>query len=222
VGATSNGSAIGANYVITSQSGTGQFALLGTDYLVSSSATANHRVISHQGFQAKNTAGQSFATSVDMKMTAYSTTINSGLAFNFQDGLNFYAARLKTSSASGASDGALYFVQLLNGTTSTLATGIPGLDIQTNTTYTLTITSDTAGAFGYSLVGGTVNKSGSIVDGAAGGNFSDGYVGIYQSVSGSSVRYDNFSVTTIPEPATLGLMGVSTMLIFILRRSRFH
>jgi hypothetical protein len=44
-------------------------------------------------------------------------------------------------------------------------------------------------------------------------------VGIFDaSASGSQVRYENFNVSAIPEPATLGLLGVSSLGLLLFRR----
>lgn len=199
VSLTNSGIAIGPNYVMSSASGVGtgvQFSI-SSGQLYTGGSVGSHRVLSYQGFQAENTAGNSFTTSVDITLGAYNTGINSGVAFNFQDYQNFYWARLVSSTASGANNGLLQFGQVVNGVAGAFAgSAVGSLNVQTGTTYNLQISSAAAGSFSYVLLGGTLNMSGNFTDNAAGGDFIGGYVGIYQNVANSNTKFDNLSVTT--------------------------
>jgi lysophospholipase L1-like esterase len=198
--AATNGSYIGSGYVITSTNGLGTAQFSITNNILTTGGTApangNHRVLSYQGFLAENTAGKSFTTSIDITLGLYSTGVNAGLAFNFQDEKNFYWARLVSSTASTATNGLLQFGQVVNGILSAFtAENISLLNVKTGTVYNLTISSSAAGAFSYALVGGTLNLSSNITDIVGGVDFTNGYVGIYAANNTGSPRFDNFSVT---------------------------
>jgi hypothetical protein len=216
---TSDGSAIGASYVITSTSGDGNFSI-DTQKVRAGGATGNHRVLSYQGFEAENTGGKSFEVSADITLGVYNQTINSGLAFNFQNANNFYYARLVSSTAAGANNGALQFGQMVAGVGTTFAGNVTGLNVATGVVYNVTVSSSTPGSFTYGLTGGTLNLSGSFSDAVAGGDFSDGYVGLYQITSNGNTQFDNLSITVIPEPATLGLFVISSGLLLLIRKYR--
>ncbi|MCF7817531.1 MAG: PEP-CTERM sorting domain-containing protein [Kiritimatiellales bacterium] len=217
VASTANGADIGSGYVISSTSPTaGKFQLSGTQLAGGGGTGSANLVLSYQGLVASNTAGSSFQASMDVSCATFNNGLQNGLAFNYQNSTNFYFARISNGGSLGA--GYLVFGQIVNGTLSTFTETATGLSIAASTAYTLTISSDTAGEFGYSLIGGTVNLSGTALDTVGGIDFSNGYVGAYAIISNSNQRFDNFSVTTIPEPATLGMIGLSTGLLLTLRR----
>ena len=198
---TSNGTLIGAGYLITSVTGEGNFSI-DTNKVRAGGAVGNHRVLSYQGFEAENTGGRSFETSVEITLGVYNQLINSGLAFNFQDANNFYYARLVSQTAAEAGNGILQFGQIVAGTGTSFAGNITGLNVETGVAYTLTVSSSAAGSFSYGLTGGTLNLSGNFSDNVGGIDFSDGYVGLYQSISNGNTQFDNFSISVIPEPAS--------------------
>jgi hypothetical protein len=99
--------------------------------------------------------------------------------------------------------------------------GLSGLSMEAGTAYRLTISSGTAGTFDYSLVGGTLNNvTGTVSDTVGGVDFSNGYVGAYGRLSNSNPKFDNFSVTVIPEPATIGMMSLGALITMLIRRMR--
>jgi hypothetical protein len=118
------------------------------------------------------------------------------LVFNFQDATNFYYARISSGATLGT--GVLQYGQIVNGVASAFAGSMTGLNIETGTVYTITVSSEAAGTFDVALKGGTVDLSTTVADTAAGGDFTDGYVGIYQIISNPNTRFDNFAIQTGP------------------------
>lgn len=214
------GTNIGADYVITKVSGAlPTFSITSGQVTMGAAggAVANG-VLSYQGFLAKNTAGNSFAASVDITLGAYNNGINPGLAFNFQDASNFYYARILTSG-TGTGAGVLQISQMVNGAAEAVV-NVAGLNLYTATAYTLGISSAASGVFTYTLTGGSVNLSNTVTDATGTAAFTDGYAGIYQNIGNTNTKFDNFSVTSIPEPATIGMMGLGALATLLLRRMR--
>jgi len=220
VAGTTNGADIGSGYVISSTTATaGKFALNGTQLTGGGGAGSAHIVLSYQGLVASNTAGSSFQASIDVTPSSYSVGLLNGLVFNFQNATNYYYARISAGASLGA--GNLSFGQFVDSTAPAAFSGtVSSLNIVTGTVYTLTISSDTAGTFDYTLIGGTLNLSGTFSDTVGGVDFSNGYVGAYAALSNGNPKFDNFSVTVIPEPATIGMMGLGAVAAMLLRRMR--
>jgi hypothetical protein len=203
---TTNGSLIGAGYVITSVTGVGNFSI-DSNKVRAGGDTGNHRVLSYQGFEAENTGGNSFAASIVLTLGVYNQTINSGLAFNFQNANNFYYARLVSQTAANAGNGILQFGQIVAGTGASFTNAnVTSLNVETGVAYTLSVSSSTAGSFTYGLTGGTLNLNGSFSDNAEGGDFSNGYVGLYQSIANGNTQFDDLAITVVPEPTTASLL----------------
>jgi hypothetical protein len=223
VDSTTNGSLIGPDYVITSNTGDGYFSIEDNQLRTRILSGAN-RVLSYQGFQAENTGGSEFTASIKITLGAYNAGINPGLAFNFQDANNFYWARLGSQTAADAGNGFLQFGQIVAGTsTSFTGANLTNLNLATNIAYTLSIASSAAGLFTYGLTGGTLNLNGNFSDNVAGGDFSNGYVGIYQNTANSNTQWDDFSVVAVvPEPSTASLLILCGLVggAFIYKRKR--
>jgi hypothetical protein len=204
---TTNGALIGAGYVITSVSGAAEFSIQ-SNTARTGGAAATNRVLSYQGFQAENTGGNSFTSSIVLTLGVYNQSINPGLAFNFQDANNFYYARIASQTTATTTNGILQFGQIVAGTgTSFTGVNVTGLNIETNVAYTLTIGSTNAGSFTYGLTGGSLNLSGSFTDNIGGVDFTNGYVGLYQIIGSANTQFDDFSVVTVvPEPTTASLL----------------
>jgi len=220
---TTNGSLIGAGYVITAVIGEGVFSLE-NNAIRTRLATGTNRVLSYQGFQAENTGGSEFTASIKITLGVYNQGINPGLAFNFQDANNFYWARLGSQTTSTTTNGILQFGQFVAGV-STAFTGanLTSLNLETNIPYTLTIGSTNAGSFTYGLTGGSLNLNGSFSDNLGGVDFTNGYVGIYQNIPNSNTQWDDFSVVAVvPEPSTASLLILCGLVggAFIYKRKR--
>jgi hypothetical protein len=206
VALTTNGSLIGPDYVITSNTGDGFFGIENNQLRTGTASGAN-RVLSYQGFEAENTGGKSFTASIQITLGVYNAGHNPGLVFNFQDANNFYYARIASQTTATTTNGILQFGQFVAGTvTSFTGVNVTTLNLETNIAYTLSIASSTAGSFTYGLTGGTLNLSGSFSDNVGGVDFSDGYVGIYQNTANGSTRWDNLSIEVVPEPSTASLL----------------
>lgn len=196
VAATTNGADIGSGYVISSVSyltNPGRFQIIGNE-LAPGSGGGTNIVLNYQGFQAKNTAGNSFQASIDITLGTFAVGINPGLVFNFQNATNFYYARISSGATPGA--GVLQYGQIVNGVAAAFTGAMTGLNVETGKVYTLTVASNTAGTFSITLKGGSVDIGTMVIDTAVGGDFTDGYVGIYQIISNSNTRFDNFAVNT--------------------------
>jgi hypothetical protein len=51
-------------------------------------------------------------------------------------------------------------------------------------------------------------------------NLSGGNAGFYSSGINTSVRFDDLSITSIPEPATIGMLGLGALVTMLVRRMR--
>lgn len=212
-GPVMNGADIGTGYILATVGGIGtvpasivekQFKLNGEGPKL--------RTLSYQGFQAENTAGKSFEASVDIILANYAQTVNVGMVFNLQDEKNFYWVRIVSSTESGGNDGILQFGQVVNGAVAAFTdAAIKGLNLQTKTVYSLSIASSKAGAFEYTLTGGTLNLSGARTDNVGDVDFLNGYVGLYAANSSGQPVFDNFSVTTHTDLQVVGFAELLTV-----------
>jgi len=127
-----------------------------------------------------------------------------GIVFNYQDDDNFYALRLQSDSTSFQAikyvGGAL---SLMNGNSNVSAAS----NFVEDAYYRLIVTSDTAYEYNYTVLSGaTTVLTGTITD--VGGNHTGGHAGYYAGAASWSAGFDNYSLEVIPEPATLGMMGL--------------
>ena len=149
-------------------------------------------VMYNTGLETESGGGAAFTFS--MEHTPRLDNLWSGVVFNYQNPSNFYILRLKTSSTS---------YQLLSSVDGVLGILKSATDATTNfvkqVAYTLTVSSDAAYEFDFSIAqGGTVIASGnSVVDAAE--NFTGGYAGTYvDAVGGAPAKYDDFSLEATP------------------------
>jgi len=161
--------------------------------------------------------GNSFVLSADVKTLLDDTW--AGVMFNYTDENNYYYFRYK----SGANNWAVQAVK--NGETDRLgAAGTASATFQTDAYYTLTVSSTNLYEFDVSIkesLSGTVLVSDSRIGVDATEQLSGGYGGLYQASLGNDrVRFDNFSLEVIPEPATIGMLAVGTVGVLALRRMR--
>lgn len=221
VALTTNGASIGADYVISNQgTGSAQFQITSNQLATGGTSGPTNEILSYQGFQLQNTgAGESFNLSLDVTtLNSHSGSVLYGLAFNFTDANNWYAARISTGTSLGT--GNFQLVQCVAGTVAQVAV-VSNLSIATSSAYTMTIASNAAGVFDYTLVGTSVNINGTWTD--ASSPMFDGYAGMYINNTNTNPKFDNFSVTTVPEPSTWALIGLgSTFMLWNLRRHRIQ
>ena len=161
--------------------------------------------------------GSNFVLSASVK--ASTTDTWAGVMFNYTDENNYYYFRYKSGTGS-------WQVQAVKGGVSDrlgVASTAP-MTFENNTFYTLTVSSTNLYEFNLSIketVSGTVLVSDSRIGEVASEQLSGGYGGLYQSSTGNDrVRFDNFSLQVIPEPATIGMLGAGTVAVLVVRRMR--
>jgi hypothetical protein len=144
-------------------------------------------------------------------------TLSYGLIFNRLSNGSFYAARIDTGSdttvlqfmRSDAGGSVIQFAAITN----TLSLALSSL-------YELSISSSAPGVFGYSLSGENItgSLSGTATDTAS--NLNGGYAGFYMNAVNNNPRFDNLSITVIPEPSTFALLTGALAGLVVLRRLR--
>lgn len=160
-------------------------------------------------------ADNDFSVSLDVAMNTTASTAWAGVAFNVQDADNFYTLRYSAG-------GEVQFLRVVGGSVSAFLnqTGTEFTHVQ-NRTYRLEVTSDTDYVYSGSVTDTTddsvvwsfSNRTDTL------SKFTGGYAGIYTGINGSE-SFDNFSLTVVPEPATLGLVAFSAFVLMALRRIR--
>lgn len=145
-----------------------------------------------------------------------------GVAFNVQDQDNLYALRIKTGTTQAQ------VVKVVNGSVSNVESGSTSMTANSvaGQIYTFTISCDESGTFDYTI---TEKDSSTVLNQITSSTstvvFDGGFGGLYLwhgELAGNSPEavYDNFNLEVIPEPATISLLGVSALVMFLLRRVR--
>ena len=182
-----------------------------------SGGTAKNVALYQTAVQTLNTNGNSFTVSADITtISAVSGTLLYGLAFNVQTNGYYYALRINTGNTN-----VLQFLEVTpTNTLSTKNFNIGGGLLATNSVYNLSVSSDTAGVFSFMVTGANLGSglSGTIT--AGGTVLSGGYGGIHDSAANVGVSFDNLSITSIPEPATIGMLGIGAFAVVMIRRMR--
>jgi len=222
---TNETSSIGSGYVLSQTVGTrmAQARILSgriqfNQDLTTGSANANNVVFRQTGIELANSdSGDSFTVSADIKtFNVVSSTLLYGVAFNYQPDGSFYAARLNTGNAANA----LQFIRVnAAGSVGGFGNIANSVTLATDSTYSLTIQSSTVGVFNYTLTGSNLDGgqlTGTATDTSL--NLANGQAGFYTSATNTNPLYDNLSIETIPEPATLGLVGLAAAALMGLRR----
>ena len=205
---TTDASALGGSWAQE----TAQGWQISGDYLHSHAAVAPG-ILYNDALQTVSGNGDSFVLSMDVASKV--STAWAGVVFNYQNNTNYYMLRIKSDSTSyqllSMVDGGLGILQNSN------AASTFGEDLF----YTLTVTSTAAYTFDFSI---TAAGSSTVIGSGAnrvdsGSNFTGGYAGAYANSTGWSAGHDNFSLEVIPEPTTLGLVGlVGVAAVFIRKR----
>lgn len=189
------------------------------EWLVNALTLASHTVenpgaIYNDSLTTTSGNGSSFKLQMDVR--AQANAIWCGMAFNYQDKDNFYILRFK----GGYDDWQL--LRNVGGSLGLIKSGHATQPFTFHSNfYTLTVDSDTLYDFDFTI---TEQGSSTIINSVTNGvdanaNFTDGYAAAYTSNTGYSTKFDNFSLEVIPEPTTLGLMGVvGAASIFIRKR----
>ena len=161
--------------------------------------------------QTLSGGGNSFDLSMDVDAIG---SVWAGIVFNYNNPSNYYMLRFK-----GDYQGYQVLGIRDNGSPNVIVNVDAPSTFALNTFYTLSVASDTAYEFDYSIKeagSGTVVVSGSCIgdESLAVG----GYAGALFSNSGPYAQYDNFSLKVIPEPATFGLLGLAGAAALFIRR----
>ena len=149
-------------------------------------------VMYNTGLETVSGGGTNFTFS--MEETPRLDTLWSGIVFNYQNPSNFYILRFKTTADD------YQLLSSVDGSLGILNAGHASTNFIKNIAYVLTVTSDTAYDFDFSIAqGSTVLAAGNGVDVA--GNFVGGYAGTYvDKTGGAPAKYDNFSLEVGPPP----------------------
>jgi hypothetical protein len=181
-------------------------------------ANANNVSLLYKGLSLGNTAfsGNSFSISGNITTVGFNNSGLYGLTFNHQDDGSFYAARIQNNSTT-----ALQFVRSDKGGAVTGFANIANtVVLDKGSTYFLKIDSSSPGVFSYTLTGASLDNggtlSGTVTDTIL--QLNGGYAGFYNSFGNTGPRFDDLSITVIPEPATLGLFSVSAAGLMLMRR----
>lgn len=217
-----DGSTIGTNYVSSGANGTAAAWKINSNQLAPmvSGIGSESGVLSYQN-PAYALSG-SFTVSADVTTGGtMGSSVVSGLALNYKDQDNFYALAFGIN-LSGT--GQVYLYKFNNAGTTKTTVGTSALTsagaVSISSSYLLTATSTAAGVFNYTLAtadGSTTLLSGTFTDSSS--PITGGYAGLY-ALAGASSTFDNFSVSVIPEPATVGLFSISMLTVLVARRLR--
>lgn len=181
------------------------------DYL-HSHATVSPGILYNDALETVSGNGTNFTLSLDV--ASKTSGAWAGLVFNYQDDSNYYAARFKSDAAG------FQMIKVVGGVVGVMQYGNTSANFVEDVFYTMTITSDTAYVFDI-----TITKAGQSAVFGSGtdrtdteSNFTGGYAGVYANSTGYSAGHDNFSLEVIPEPATMGLVGMFAVGLIFVRR----
>lgn len=206
-----DGSLIGSGWV--NSDGSDRWAINGSS--LRAVVVAPPAVLYNTGLGTGSSADRSFTLSVDVAPKV-DANVWSGVVFNYQNSLNYYMLRFKVGTT------AYQLNRVING-----AVGGPVFADDATTTfslstfYTLTVSSTTAYEFDFTITEAgsstVLNPITTAID--TGNNFTDGYAGVYSDGAiGWVSAYDNFSLTAIPEPTVLGMLGFVGVALISARR----
>ena len=193
--------------------------------LITLAGNARQIFLYQNAYETKSGGGNSFSVSGDV--TTIPTVANSalyGMAFNIQDDGSCYSVRINTGTAGTVACATFVYWDAIGGSiTTNLAMG----NFATSSVVSMAISSDTAGVFDITLTG-TMNGVFSnytyqidvATDLSTAPLLNGGHAGFYINNGNSNVSFDNLRIETIPEPATMGLLGISFGTIMLWRRLR--
>ena len=173
-------------------------------------------VLYNDALQTGNSGGDSFTVSLDIKGNANAVWVG-GVAFNVQDGANWYGLRFKTGSPY------IQFARTFSGSTGVSTVYNGSHTFLADTYYTMTVSSDTPGIYDIDVreKGSATSIWSGTRDDTANGALSGGYGGLYVTQAGLASplqSFDNYSLDAIPEPATFGLLGLAGAAVLFARR----
>lgn len=169
------------------------------------------------GFALYNGFDLSQTISLSIDLYAISNDRYGGFVFNYQDPQNYYIFRAAFSDATSGNK-AWQFLKVVNGSSlQVISSGsFPATNMPLSMWRTLKLSGGENGDYTFSITnldGSFTAASGSLHDTTFGVN---GQAGFY--FGNSNMWADNFSLTTVPEPTTWGLLGAAGALAFWLRR----
>lgn len=185
-----------------------------------SSVNSANVVFRQTGIELQNSnVGDSFTVSGSIKSyNGIAPALLYGLAFNYQSDGSFYAARITTGTNNAVA--VLQFVRVdSSGVASSIKNVANSTALAVNSVYSLSVSSSAAGVFSYTLDG--ANLDGGQLTGTATDTvlkLVNGQAGFYASAPNTNPLFDNLSIETIPEPATLGLVGLTAVILIGARR----
>jgi hypothetical protein len=124
------------------------------------------------------------------------TNLWAGAVFGYQNETNYYVLRIQSGSKN------YELLSVVHGSTNTLQAGTASVDFIANSSYTFTITSDTAYEFDFTIKEDSLfvpmGSGTGVVD--AGANFNNGYAGVYVDLqtSGAPAKFDDFKLKVKP------------------------
>ena len=192
-------------------SGTGEWGIVdGKAAVTTANAVAYNTALS-----TMSGSGYEFTLSAEIHLPV--TNKYAGIVFNYQNASNYYTFRYKSGS------GTYQVRRLVNGVDASVGNFTSSHIFGTNTAYILTVTSSEAYNFKVSIAAAD-NPMVLLVDNVmiqdANNSFTGGYAGLNQTSSATQGGFDNFRLEVIPEPATMGLLGLAMGVILLLRRIR--
>ena len=219
VGPTTNGSLIGANYVNTNEE---------KDWQIS----GNKLVFPEPGYvpggaTLYNTSVQTLtsAEGVSFSIQADVTIDNANrwasLVFNYQGSDNYYSLRVSQDADQPVLK--YQFLQVFDGAAAAVVNKKDSDTFTLGHTYNLSVSYDQSTDNYIFLVkdGSTIlNNTTNILGSELSAGFDDGYGGVSSGIN-MSPTFDNLSITSIPEPTTLGLVVGATFALFGIRRLRY-
>ncbi|NOU36313.1 MAG: PEP-CTERM sorting domain-containing protein [Kiritimatiellaceae bacterium] len=166
-------------------------------------------------------AATNFTLSADINQYSTNSTSYAGLVFNYQDGGaengSYYLFRV---GGNGAAQFLVFsnFVQQAGS----IVNKAGAVSYVSNHVYTYTVSSVDPYIFNISVFDKTTSTMAYTTNNVTvGGTFKklqDGLGGMY-ATSGLAT-FDNFSLDAVPEPATIGMLGVGALAVMLIRRMR--
>lgn len=212
---STSGTTIGANWV--NSMGTDTWKVSNSNLFVNSVSSPTHAILYNNALSTVSGGGTNFTLKADVSAGVANGW--AGITFNYQNPTNYYQLRIKGNSS------AYQLISVVNGANGTVM--VNKTDATTTfavgTLYSLTVTSSDAYNFGFTIteVGSStvLNLTTTAVD--PNSLFAGGYAGLYTPTSNAAdpdAKFDNFSLQVIPEPATIGMLGLGAVAVFLIRR----
>ncbi len=211
-------STIGANWTSAAPATNTTYRIFNNtvDIGSTSAATWQKAMLINTAAGTTNSGVGSFTLSAQLQQNTTAGTAFIGLVFNYQDADNFYVFRL---SGTGSAQMLAYS----NGVLATVFSKTGAFTPIQDRPYTFTVSSADPYIFDVSIfdtVASSTVYSTNVTLGATIVKHQDGLGGMFGS--SSFVTMDNFSLDAVPEPATIGMLGLGALAMVMIRRLRKH